>query len=843
MKKCVLWAGVGALSLLGCTLEPTPIPECVEPLELGDEMGHPEPFGAAAAREARAARLVDATVIPQPAHGRQPIQAGDFILINDKIAVVIEDRGLSDGYGRFGGEMVSFDQVGDDGMPMGRSKFLETLVGVGLTMVNPTSVSVLADGSDGGAAIVRVTGRTEPIPFLDGSLSNLFGNFDVEVAHDYVLEPGAELVTLRVSIRNTTGELIDLGAIKYATDEIFGFFHTSQSQLATPEDGFGASSLHDWVGFVSDDWSFAWRAVDGPLEYAIEQSGFSLFGGPGMAAEACSIATSDRVQVIGGGPYYDGLREAIRRVDGEPPWRTIEGIVTDVEGNPVASAWVHELNADEMYLSRTQTDAEGRFTVHAPPDTVRLVAQRPGHSHDGVEVGASESDVTLTMAPHGTLEVNATDAAGGSLPVRVQVIPSQPLPATPEAFGVEDERDNRLHQAFVMSGAVSLVVPPGEHRVVVSRGYEWELFDTTVTVAAGETVSVDAELTRTVDSTGIMCADFHIHSFMSADSSDPIVHKVRGAIADGLEIPVSSEHEWVVDFAPVIESLGLAAWAFGMPSSELTTFKYGHFGVVPIEPLPGEYNNGAVDWLFKTPGETFALVDEKPERPALIVNHPTGSGFGAYFSSMLLSEETGEARDPNWSENFDAIEVFNDASFDGSRDEVAHWFALLNRGARFSAVGSSDSHHLRSSPVGYPRTCFPFGHDDPQRLSREDVRDAILAGSATISGGLLMTVSGPNGELPGQEVPSGSNTFTVTVEGPSWIAAEELETIVNGEVVSVEPLMPLGAGASNRYVNQVSLELERGQWVVFHARSAQDLAPLHPGRGAFAVSNPVYVAP
>lgn len=820
------------------------MPSCVEPLAIGDDVGHPDPFGAPAAGDARASRLVDATTIAPPAHGRQQIQAGDFLLINDKIAVLIEDKGLSDGYGRFGGEMIAIDQIGPDGMPMGRSKFLETLVGTGLTMVNPSSVSVLADGSDGGAAIVRVTGRTEPIPFLDGSLSTLFGDFDVELAHDFVLEPGAEYVTLRVSLRNETSELIDLGAIKYATDEIFGFFHTSQSQLVTPEEGFHAGGLHDWVGFVGGEWSFAWRAPAGQLEFALEQSGFSLFGGPGMAADACSIATSDRVQIIGGGPSYDGLREAIRRTDDDVPWRAIEGRVTDDGGAPVADAWVHELDIDEMYLSRTKTDADGRFTIHAPPDTVRLVAQRRGHTHDGLDVESATSEVTLQMAPHGTIQVRTTaDSDGRKLPVRIQVIPTEPTPATPEAFGVLDEKNDRLHQEFAMDGEASLVVPPGEHRVIVSRGYEWELYDRVVTVAAGGVVAVDAVLEHSVDSTGVMCADFHIHSFMSADSSDPVDFKVKGAIADGLDIPVSSEHEWIVDFGPIVESLGLGDWAFGMSSSELTTFKYGHFGVVPIVPLPGEHNNGAIDWLFKTPSETFALVDEKPEKPALIVNHPSGSGFGAYFSSMLLSDKTGVAGDENnWSENFDAIEVFNDSSFDQSRDgSVAHWFALLNRGARFSAVGNSDSHALRSSPIGYPRTCFPFGHDDPRQLSPEAVRDAILAGSATISGGLLMTVAGPNGERPGEVVATGSQTFTVTVEGPSWITADELEVIVSGETTLVEPLVPTGDATSNRYVSQVTVDVQSGQWVLFHARSGRDLSPLHPGRSAFAVSNPVFV--
>ena len=153
-----------------------------------------------------------------------------------------------------------------------------------------------------------------------------------------------------------------------------------------------------------------------------------------------------------------------------------------------------------------------------------------------------------------------------------------------------------------------------------------------------------------------------------------------------------------------------------MASSELTTFQYGHFGVVPMIAQPGEYNNGAVDWVGKTPAETFDAVDQIGIKPALIVNHPR-SGIGGYFASVRL-EPDGSALDQNlWSPNFDAIEVFNDATFDSSRDIVDDWVALLKSGKRVSAVGNSDSHHLRSSPVGYPRTCFPFGHDDPSKLT------------------------------------------------------------------------------------------------------------------------------
>ena len=49
---------------------------------LGDDQGHPDPFGAKAAGQARAARI-RAAQVPQPATGRQRIEDGDFLLIND----------------------------------------------------------------------------------------------------------------------------------------------------------------------------------------------------------------------------------------------------------------------------------------------------------------------------------------------------------------------------------------------------------------------------------------------------------------------------------------------------------------------------------------------------------------------------------------------------------------------------------------------------------------------------------------------------------------------------------------------------------------------------------------
>jgi hypothetical protein len=821
--------------------------------EVGDPNGHADPFGAKAAKQARASRIKDGATFPQPAHGRQRVETGDFVLVNDRIAVVIEDKGLSDGYGRFGGEILAIDKVGPDGKPMGLSKFNETLMGLAFDTIVPTSVSVLKDGGDGKEAVVRVTGPMKTIPFMAESLKALYPNvYESQFAFDYVLTPGSPALTIRYGVINATDEDYDFGLNRAGSEEFFGFFQTSQSQLVTPEAAYGKpKNTTEWAGFDGGDWGFAWRTVSKPaMSYGISQSGFHLFTGEGFVAPACQRTMLDRVQIIAGGPDYDGLREVVREVDKAPAWRAIKGTLKDAKGNPIVGAWIHGLDAAGGYLTRARTGADGGFMVHGPPGApMRIVPHKQGYpAHEGVEVAATAADATLTFAPEATLRVTAVDPVGKKpVPVRVQVIPKVAPVDTPDAWGVREEVNGRLWQEFMVTGEANLPVPPGEHRVIISRGYEWELFDETFTAKAGEVTEVNAELVHSVDSAGVMCADFHIHSIHSADSDDPIVHKVKGAIADGLDIPISSEHEWVVDFGPVVKDLKLTDWAFGMASEELTTFTWGHFGVVPITPRDGQVNHGAVEWIGKKPAEVFSTVHALPEKPVLIVNHPRGDGFGGYFSAARYQRDTNTGDAVLWNDQFEAIEVFNDSDFESNRkDTVADWFAFLNLGKKMVAVGSSDSHQLRTSPIGYPRTCLWFGHDDPNKLTPTLVRDAVASGSAVVSGGLYMTVAGPGGERPGQtvKVPAGGADFTVTVQTPSWMGEASLETIVNGKTVSTSPLTPSGPGPARRSTATVKVQLDpaaKVNWVVFHAKGEGDLSPLHPGRKPFAVSNAVFL--
>jgi len=59
----------------------------------------------------------------------------------------------------------------------------------------------------------------------------------------------------------------------------------------------------------------------------------------------------------------------------------------------------------------------------------------------------------------------------------------------------------------------------------------------------------------------------HIHTWRSNDSGDQALTKVAQAVADGVELPVRSDHEWVADFTSEIAALGVQAFAFGIARS------------------------------------------------------------------------------------------------------------------------------------------------------------------------------------------------------------------------------------------------------------------------------------
>jgi len=825
----------------------------------GDRQGHPAPLEAGPG-EARAG-VARAQDLPAPANGLGTSSAGDFILANDRFAVVIEAPGPSDLYDPWGGRLVGMGLVAD-GAITAPANFGEFFVLTGRETVVTTSVTVLNDGSNGEAAVVRAHGALAPLPFWENIVGALFRETrpDIPTAIDYVLEPGADYID--VFVTHLSPRAVD----QENPTQLHAFMYEQRMPIYAPVVGFDADrGRHAFLGFVDDDAaSYSYELLAGTIDPGVNASGFTGRFADGFVIAACAETRRHHARIAIGGPGLDGLLVARARIDGVS-LREIAGTVTDSQGQPAANVRVHATGGMLGYLTRTTTDAAGRYAVHVPPEApVELTAFRRGEDPVGPIAVEAEGDVDIQLPASGFIRVTSSDAVSGEpLPVRLQVLPTdQALPAFPASFGESSVTGGRLHVEFDMDGEHVFRVPAGTWEVVVSRGFEYELVRELVTVSDGETSELQAALERVVDTSGLQCADYHIHTERSSDSGDDARLKLRGAVADGVEIPIRSEHEYAADFGTEIEELGLSDYAFATGSVEMTSLEvWGHMGVLPIEPDESRVNAGAPLWqrfpsaqepdvVVETlaPPAVFDRVRQRPEAPIIIINHPRGGRN--YFDYAGYDPDTGQAEFPEyWDEEFSVVEVFNSSAWRPELDGVVRdWLSFLDFGRRVFAVASSDSHGIMRSPVGYPRTCLELGTDDPRQLSDAAIREATANGHSTISGGVVVNAA-VAGAGPGDDANDLGPTASVDVrvQAPSWVDVTTLDVVVDGVVFARLDVTPADADPENpvvRFDRTVEVPVADGpfgSYVIVAAYGNDPLEPVHPGRRPFGVTNPIFL--
>ena len=835
-------------SKMTCAHPPGAFPE-------GDTTGSTDPLHAGP-NEARAGRIhgADLPVVPS---GLVTWKDGDFVLANDKVALVIEDVGDSDLYDPWGGRPVGLARV-VDGHLVEPANFGEFFLLTGRSSIVTDSVSVINDGSDGKPAVIRARGKLHPIPFFESVISAVYSDqfLDIDAAIDYELAPGSEQVDIRMRYASPRTE------DKMVPSTLHAFMYTDRMPVFQPGAGFdkqinGAPHV-DFVDDQATSWSYT--PGDGTFGSSLSVSGFLGAFTTGYNLPACGTTDRIHASIVIGGPGLDGIEAAVARTNGVTQ-RTITGTVTR-GGSPAGGVRVHASDGTS-YLTRATTAADGTFTLHVPAAAnVHLDAYKRGDVVGTMDVGSANT-ATIDLPATGSIHVVATEN-GSPVPVRVQVMPAggQSVPSVPGNFGEDGIASGRLHVEYAVTGDVTLPAPPGSWEVIVSRGYEYELVRKTVTVVANQTVEVTAPLDHDVDTTGIQCGDFHVHTWRSNDSGDRALQKVAQAVADGVEMPVRSDHEWVSDFSQEIAALGVQAFAFPIGSIELTSFEvWGHMGVFPLQGDPTQVNNGAPKWQtfptaaapdtkFETlsPVKVFDAVRARPEAPIVIINHPH-SGVN-YFPYVGYDPATGTATGTeDWDTKFTLVEVFNNSSWSDNRNgTVADWFGMLKAGRKVFATGSSDSHGIVGSPVGYPRTCIQLGTDDPRQLTANLVRDQLAAGHAFVSGGIYVTAklgtAGPGDTTTGAGSPQ---MVDVTVQAPTWIDVSSIDVVVDGTTVDTIPVMPGDADPQNpaiRWKGQVPVMVRAaGGFVVIAASGTQPLEPVHPGEKPFGVTNPIFVTP
>ncbi|HEY6179964.1 MAG TPA: CehA/McbA family metallohydrolase, partial [Kofleriaceae bacterium] len=585
----------------------------------------------------------------------------------------------------------------------------------------------------------------------------------------------------------------------------------------------------------------------------------------------------------------------------QQPTGTFGGRVIDAQtSQPVAGANVIVLDAADHVIDQIATDTTGGFLAHLAPGSYRYTAMTNDRlSTDPVGIaiaaGAQLGIAPIAMAPPATIAVSAIDELGRHAPAKIQLlghVPPADVGKNPRTFLYSLERGERQRPTafdgsdrfienawWTVDGRVSGQVRPGTYDLIVTRGPEYEITQKTITLRPGAFDAEQVALVPAYKSDGWVAGDFHIHAQPSTDSGVPIADRVASCAAEGLEVAISTDHNYITDYAPVIAATGLDPWLLGIPGMELTTFEMGHFNGYPLRVDPGSTRGGEFRWAGTPPQGLFdqlrALAVD-PKQGIVQVNHPRQAVLG-YFAQFFVDQATAqpytptgilgifapygdEFRPENYSTDFDAIELLT-----GSRLEDVHtfrapnplpagpfpdpqpvpgqvvigldgrpqfpgvvetWFTMLDHGHRATGMGTSDTHHMLGDEPGYARTLLYVGagKDVPGGTTRDDIVAAVRGHHAITTNAPFLEMTVGDGRIGDTVVARGGSVdVVVRVRAPSWGKVDHLVVYANSQVVA-DQVIPASQGTD--YQTTVHLQLAIDSWVVAEATGMGNLFPV-----------------
>ncbi|HTM21826.1 MAG TPA: CehA/McbA family metallohydrolase [Kofleriaceae bacterium] len=808
---------------------------------------------------------------------------GDYYIRNDKARFIVQAATRVIGVVPQGGNLVDAVPVDADGNPSREDHFGElSMIYIAGRTCEHESVEVLRDGSGGGAAVLRARGHSGNNDFINlrgiGVLSipiELDPDIEdqVDCATTYVLEPGSD--HLRVSwtlfnggdldINGPFGTLSDTGGAVEQWAPTRGFERLGIDALTSAVD----PAPVDFVLYQGPDVAYGMLPRhDDPTTtnstFLIAGVSVFLFG----AEKLLDILNEDfwhlHLKAGGGVTYNADLTvgfdaasatrvfygdEATGRLSGKVTWEAAGtvpegarvGFYQDTDGNG-------ELGDDDLIITYADLDADGNFEGRVPPGNYLLRAEvkdtgRSAASAVAVAAGDDTGGHDLAIPDPVYVDYEITDFdTSNPVPAKLTVIGEHPAYPDKRVFETYDRFGGVVRQIEAIRGSTSLgadpdprfALPAGStYRIWATHGTQWSAASQVVTVDAGSPdLNLAFQLKQVAPADGYIASEYHVHQLGSPDSPVPNDVRVKTAIADGVQVFASSDHDFIGDLQPYVESYGMTDTLRVIPGIEVTPFAYGHFNAWPLEPDDTSPNKGAIDWArgqegyAMLPGEIFAAMRERGAS-VVQVNHPRGGGIdfqqtfdraGLTFdwARRMVDGDLNTQPVPNewlrlpetstqWSDDFDSLEVWNgfataDSNSDGVREirrldlVLRDWFNFLSLGMVVAPMGNSDSHTVIKDPMGMPRTYVKVEDDSALALSSgavtDELIDTILGRDGTpmdivVTDGPMIRVSasGPGGgSAIGRTIDasgSGDITFDIDVIAPEWAEIDTIEIFSN----------------------------------------------------------------
>jgi hypothetical protein len=481
---------------------------------------------------------------------------------------------------------------------------------------------------------------------------------------------------------------------------------------------------------------------------------------------------------------------------------------------------------------------DGSFELPLPEGEYRFVLQAPGGEDEELAQIREGVEARLNLVPPrpGTLTYSITNQQQESMPGRLVI---RGVPPTKDPDLVPGTGETGSHNMlYSLSGSGSLQLPAGRYDVLASHGPEYSLPRQELEVTADQGANFHAALSRVVDTSGYLAADFHLHASPSKDSNVQLADRVLTLAAEGIELAVATDHNHVTDYSEALRAQGLQSRLASATGVEITTPGWGHFNAYPY---PASLE--VPPFQDASPLEIFSVVRARAPQAILQVNHPRMPGVG-YFNRGELDTKTGVAEAPEFSFAFDALEVSNGFDLEDPKvleRNLREWFELMNVGHRYTAVGNSDSHRVVFQWAGWPRTYVRVADQEPQRVSMPDVARALAGGHALVSCGIFVLPIANGSAGPGDSVQGSRVSLALSMRAPDWIDVSRVEVYANG--AKLEERTRTAPFRSSTWNLELELELKADSALVVVARGDRFMNDALPGKWIkpFGFSNPILV--
>jgi len=396
--------------------------------------------------------------------------------------------------------------------------------------------------------------------------------------------------------------------------------------------------------------------------------------------------------------------------------------------------------------------------------------------------------------------------------------------------------------------------------ISASRGPEYTLDQRVVEILKDSLQEVVFQIDKIIEGTNLISVDPHMHT-LNSDGSMTIAERIKSAVAEGVDVAISADHNYISDYPSVLKNLGLGDYIAVLMGQEVTPLDVNQvympeFNRYPLRMREGEPGNGAIDIRFFEDNTPIFGESRRKDPKALIqVNHPRRRGYG-YFTYYQLDPETAATALKGFNTSFDLLEVMNGPFFSHDKSKnsevIADWFHLLNRGYFFPIVGSSDSHGIDKNELGYARTYVFYKGEKGNKLDTSALIQAMKKGQSFVSTGPIIEFTVNNTSIPGNTITVDERKLDVgiKIQSAPWISVDEVRVIINGER---KMIFPIKAPREQilKFQDRISLNLEYDSYVAIEVLGNETLFPVvqrrlkkdgyECGPLPYALTNPIFV--